>query len=72
LNKSKLVEHMRQPVPLIFTSQPEGGFTVITPLLPELVTEGDTLEQASRNVEDALEAVREIYAGDGRLFPVVG
>ncbi|HLA82622.1 MAG TPA: type II toxin-antitoxin system HicB family antitoxin, partial [Thermoleophilia bacterium] len=39
--------------------QPEGGYTVTSPVLPELVTEGDTLEEAIRNVQDALEAVIE-------------
>jgi antitoxin HicB len=48
-------------VPLILTAQPEGGFTVTSPLLPELVTEGDTLEEAVDNVHDAIDAVIEIY-----------
>jgi hypothetical protein len=30
-------------VPLVLTRQPDGGYTVTSPLLPELVTEGDTL-----------------------------
>ena len=29
-------------VPLVLAPQPEGGFTVTSPLLTELVTEGDT------------------------------
>jgi antitoxin HicB len=33
-------------IPLVFTPQPEGGYTVTSPLLPELLTEGDTLEEA--------------------------
>ena len=49
-------------VPLVFTPQPEGGYTVTSPVLPELLTEGDTLEQAHANVRDAFEAVAEIYA----------
>ena len=48
-------------VPLILTAQPEGGFTVTSPVLPELLTEGDTIEEAVENVHDALEAVIEIY-----------
>jgi antitoxin HicB len=48
-------------VPLILTPQPEGGYTVTSPVLPELVTEGDTLEQAIGNVQDAQEAVIETY-----------
>jgi antitoxin HicB len=48
-------------VPLILTPQPEGGFTVTSPVLPELITEGDTLQEAVDNVHDAIEAVIEIH-----------
>jgi antitoxin HicB len=56
-------------VPLIFTPQPEGGFTVTSPTLQELVTEGDTLEEAFNNVRDALAAVIELYSDQGRPLP---
>jgi antitoxin HicB len=57
-------------IPLVFTPQPEGGYTVTSPALPELVTEGDTLEEAQRNVQDAFAAVLEIYTEQGRTVPV--
>ena len=60
---------MIRRVPLIFAPQPEGGFTVTSPVLPELVTEGDTLEEAFANVPDALAAVLEIYSEQGRSLP---
>jgi antitoxin HicB len=56
-------------VPLVLTPQAEGGYTVTSPVLPELVTEGDTLEQAIRNVQDALEAVIETYEDLKKPFP---
>jgi antitoxin HicB len=56
-------------VPLVFTPQPEGGYTVSSPVLPELLTEGDTLEEAQANVGDAFEAVVELYADQGRPLP---
>ncbi len=56
-------------VPLLFTPQPEGGYTVTSPILPELITEGDTLEEAHANVRDALEAVVELYADERRSLP---
>ena len=49
--------------------QPEGGFTVTSPVLPELLTEGDTLEEAFANVGDAFAAVLELYAEEGRPLP---
>ena len=56
-------------IPLVFTPQPEGGYTVTSPAIPELITEGDTLEEAQRNVQDALEAVKEIYSEERRTLP---
>ncbi len=60
---------MLYKVPLILSPQPEGGFTVTSPLLPELVTEGDTVEEAITNVRDALAAVVEAYEDLGRSLP---
>lgn len=57
---------MLYKVPLLLTPQLEGGFTVTSPLLPELVTEGDTVEEALTNVRDALTAVVEAYEDLGR------
>ena len=56
-------------VPLVFAPQPEGGFTVTSPVLPELVTEGDTLDEAYSNARDALAAVVELYEDEGRDLP---
>ncbi len=57
-------------IPLVFTPQPEGGYTVTSPALPELVTEGDTLAEAQANVRDAFDAVLEIYAEQKRALPM--
>ena len=56
-------------VPLLLTVQPEGGYTVTSPVLPELLTEGDTLEEAVHNVRDALAAVIETYQDMGKQLP---
>jgi antitoxin HicB len=56
-------------IPLMLIPQPEGGFTVTSPLLPELVTEGDTLDEAFENARDALAAVVEAYQDLGRPLP---
>ncbi|MCH8047745.1 MAG: type II toxin-antitoxin system HicB family antitoxin [Planctomycetes bacterium] len=60
---------MNYKIPLILAPQPEGGYTVTSPLLPELVTEGDTVEEALDNVKDALAAVVETYQELGRSLP---
>lgn len=56
-------------VPLMLTRQPEGGYTVTSPLLPELVTEGNTMEEALAHVQDALQAVIELYEDLGKPLP---
>lgn len=60
---------MDYKIPLILTPQPEGGFTITSPVLPELVTEGDSISEALDNAKDALAAVIEIYQDQGRPLP---
>ena len=57
---------------VILEPQDGGGFTVLVPALPEVVTEGDTEPEALANAEEAIRAVlayrrdhlrREIDAG---------
>ena len=56
-------------LPLVLEPQPEGGFTVTCPFLPELITEGDSVKEALDNAEDALAAVIEAYADLSRPLP---
>ncbi len=48
---------------LILEPQPEGGYIVISPAIPELITEGDTVEEALATVRDAFVVVRELPEG---------
>jgi len=56
-------------IPLTLTPQPEGGYTVTSSVFPELITEGDTVQDALANVRDALEASIELYSDLGRRLP---
>jgi antitoxin HicB len=60
---------MLYKLPLVLEPQPEGGYTLTSPLLPELVTEGDSLDEALANVKDALAAVVEAYHDLGKALP---
>ena len=60
---------MNLKIPLVLSPQPEGGYTVSSPLLPELHTEGDPADEAVANVQDALAAVIELYEELGRQLP---
>lgn len=56
-------------LPLMLEPQPEGGYTVTCPIVPELVTEGDTLAEAMANASDALAAIFEAYQDLDRPLP---
>jgi antitoxin HicB len=49
--------------------QPEGGFTVTFPDLPEAITEGDTLEQALFNASEVLSLVLAARLEAGEPLP---
>ena len=48
---------------------PEGGFTVLVPALPEVVTEGDTEEEALANAREAISAILEFRRENGIPIP---
>ena len=60
---------MRYKLSIIATPEPEGGFTITCKELPELITVGDSLDEAIENVKDAFIAVFEIYQDTGRTLP---
>ncbi len=42
---------------IVLEPQEGGGFTVLVPALPEVVTEGNTEEQALANAQEAIRAI---------------
>lgn len=56
-------------LPLVLEPQPEGGYTVTCPLLPELITEGDSVQDALNNANDALAAIVEAFKELGQPLP---
>ncbi len=56
-------------IPLLLAPQAEGGYTVTSPLIPELITEGDTISESLDNAADAFTAVVEIYEDRGHSLP---
>ena len=40
---------------VVLEPQAEGGYTVFVPQLPDVVSEGETREEALNNVKDAIE-----------------
>lgn len=66
-----MAEKLLYKLPLVFEPQPEGRYMVTCPILPELITEGDTIAEVMENVEDALVAIIEAYEDLGRPLPPV-
>ena len=59
---------MLYKLPLVLSPQPEGGFVVTSPMVPELITEGETVAEALDNVRYALAAVVELYEDCGKTL----
>lgn len=53
---------------VILEPQPDGGFTVSVPALPEVVTEGETEAEALKMAEEAIRAVLEYRRDHGSVF----
>ena len=54
---------------VVLEPQQDGGFTVLVPALPEVVTEGDTETQALANAEEAIRAILEYRRDNGIAIP---
>ena len=54
----------------VFEPIGEGGYTVMVPALPGLITEGATFEEARALVEDAIRAYLEALARSGEEIPL--
>jgi antitoxin HicB len=60
---------MRYAYPYELAPQPEGGFTVIFPDVPEAITQGETPEEAAAMAEDALLSALSFYTDNGERLP---
>ncbi|GIX00459.1 MAG: HicB family protein [Pirellulaceae bacterium] len=49
---------------VVFEASDEGGYTVYVPALPGCISEGDSLEEARRNILEAIELYVETDDGD--------
>lgn len=54
---------------VILEPQEEGGFTVLVPALPEVVTEGDSEREALANAEEAIRAIVAYRRDHGIAIP---
>jgi antitoxin HicB len=54
---------------VILEPQQGGGFTVLVPALPEVLTEGDTEQEALASAEEAIRALLEYRLAHGIEIP---
>jgi antitoxin HicB len=60
---------MRYAYPYDLLPQPEGGFTVTFPDVPEAITQGDSKEEAAAMAEDALVSALSFYTDHAEPLP---
>lgn len=60
---------MRYAYPYVLEPQPEGGFSVAFPDVPEAITQGDTEEEARIMAEDALVTALSFYTDASEPLP---
>ncbi len=63
---------MKHRFSIVLTPQPEGGYTVTSPDVPDLVTEGDTREEALAMALHCSEALILTYLDFGHDLPEEG
>lgn len=54
---------------VVLEPQPEGGYTVLVPALPEVVTEGDTEDEALRMAAEAIRLALDYRRDNGLEIP---
>lgn len=56
---------------VVIVSEPEGGYSVFVPELPSVATQGETIEEARANAQEAIEGYLEVMREDGLPIPTV-
>ena len=60
----------QREVEVVFEPQSEGGFTVYSPDLPGMITQGETMEEATSNAEEAIALYVESMRERGKDVPL--
>ena len=53
----------------MYEEAPEGGYVAYAPSLPGCHTEGDTIEEAEKNIQEAIELYLESLESHGEEIP---
>ena len=66
------LDELKLKLTAVFEPAPEGGFTCHFEELPEVFSEGETLEEATANLMDALTQVMEYHREEARKKAMPG
>lgn len=56
---------------VVIVAEPEGGYSVFVPELPSVASQGETIEEARANVQEAIKGYLEVMHEDGLPIPSV-
>lgn len=56
---------------VVMVAEPEGGYSVFVPDLPSVATQGETIEEARANAQEAIEGYLEVMHEDDLPIPSV-
>ena len=65
----KIVKNIYQYTAVFESNKKQDGFTVTIPSLPGCISEGDTFEQASVNIQEAAELYLEVMKQKKTVIP---
>ena len=54
---------------VLYEADPDGGYVAFAPALPGCHTQGDTLEEAEKNIAEAIELYLECLVADKESIP---
>ena len=66
----KVVKETVYTYTVLFEPAAEGGYAVTVPMLPGVITEGDTLAEARRRVKEAIRGYLKVLRKHRELVPV--
>jgi predicted RNase H-like HicB family nuclease len=69
MKRSETINTLNAQYVCTFRPDPEGGYTVRCGAFPELISHGETIEEARAMAREALELCLEVYRDEGRPIP---
>jgi predicted RNase H-like HicB family nuclease len=69
MKRSETIRTLHAQYGCTFRPDPEGGYSVRCAAFPELITHGETIEEARAMAREALELWLEVYRDEGWSIP---